>query len=88
MLTDGRTDDGWTSDAGATGILIAHLGAFGSGELINEIESAELTPQLYPYEPPIQKSLILPASRCLPGKFAHLNDSNNLSFALWFPTLS
>ena len=24
--------DGWT-DAGVTGILIAHLGAFGSGEL-------------------------------------------------------
>ena len=29
---DGRTDDGRT-DAGVTGILIAHLGAFGSGEL-------------------------------------------------------
>ena len=28
MLTDG-----WTTDAGVTGILIAHLGAFGSGEL-------------------------------------------------------
>ena len=28
MLTDGRT-----TDAGVTGILIAHLGAFGSGEL-------------------------------------------------------
>ena len=28
MLTDGQTDDG------VTGILIAHLGAFGSGELI------------------------------------------------------
>ena len=40
MLTDGRTDDGRTTDgrmtdAGVTGILIAHLGAFGSGELIN-----------------------------------------------------
>ena len=42
MLTDGRTDgrtddgrttDGRTTDAGVTGILIAHLGAFGSGEL-------------------------------------------------------
>ena len=34
MLTDGRTDDGRTaSDAGVTGILIAHLGAFGSGKL-------------------------------------------------------
>ena len=33
MLTDdGQTDDGGT-DAGVTGILIAHLGAFGSGEL-------------------------------------------------------
>ena len=31
---DGRTDAGRT-DAGVTGILIAHLGAFGSGELIN-----------------------------------------------------
>ena len=30
---DGRTDDGRTPDAGVTGILIAHLGAFGSGEL-------------------------------------------------------
>ena len=34
---DGRTDDGRTDDgrmdAGVTGILIAHLGAFGSGEL-------------------------------------------------------
>ena len=29
MLTDGRT-----TDAGVTGILIAHLGAFSSGELI------------------------------------------------------
>ena len=32
--TDGRTDDGRTTDARVTGILIAHLGAFGSGELI------------------------------------------------------
>ena len=32
---DGRTD-GRTTDAGVTGILIAHLGAFGSGELKNE----------------------------------------------------
>ena len=40
MLTDGRTDgrmdDGRTTDAGVTGILIAHLGAFGSGELITK----------------------------------------------------
>ena len=34
MLTDGRTTDGRTDD-GVTGILIAHLGAFGSGELKN-----------------------------------------------------
>ena len=27
--------DGRTTDAKVTGILIAHLGAFGSGELIN-----------------------------------------------------
>ena len=33
--TDGRTTDGRTTDAGVTGILIAHLGAFGSGELIS-----------------------------------------------------
>ena len=32
MLTDGRT-----TDAGVTGILIAHLRAFGSGELITFI---------------------------------------------------
>ena len=31
--TDGRRTDGRTPDAGVTGILIAHLGAFGSGEL-------------------------------------------------------
>ena len=30
---DRRTDDGRTTDPGVTGILIAHLGAFGSGEL-------------------------------------------------------
>ena len=38
MLTDGRTTDGRrtdgrTTDARVIGILIAHLGAFGSGEL-------------------------------------------------------
>ena len=33
MLTEGRT-----TDARVIGILIAHLGAFGSGELKNEIE--------------------------------------------------
>ena len=32
---DGRTTDGRTADAGVTGILIAHLGALGTGELIN-----------------------------------------------------
>ena len=36
MLTDERTTDGRTTDAGVTGILIAHLGAFGSGELKTE----------------------------------------------------
>ena len=30
---DGRRTDGWTTDAGVIGILIAHLRAFGSGEL-------------------------------------------------------
>ena len=38
---DGRTDDGRTTDGrtddGVTGILIAHLGAFGSGELKRDI---------------------------------------------------
>ena len=37
MLTDGRTTDGRRTDGrtddGVIGILIAHLGAFGSGEL-------------------------------------------------------
>ena len=34
---DGRTDYGrQTTDARVTGILIAHLGAFGSGELIKK----------------------------------------------------
>ena len=27
--TDGRRTDGWTTDVGVIGILIAHLGAFG-----------------------------------------------------------
>ena len=37
--TDGRrTDDGRTTDAGVTGILIAHLGAFGSGELKSKLK--------------------------------------------------
>ena len=35
---DGRTD-GRTTDAGVTGILIAHLGAFGSGELKSNKEA-------------------------------------------------
>ena len=35
---DGRTDDGRTTDAGVTGILIAHLGAFGSGELKSKVK--------------------------------------------------
>ena len=30
---DGQRTDGRTTDAGVTGILIAHLGAFGLGEL-------------------------------------------------------
>ena len=33
MLTDDGRTDGRTTDAGVTGILIAHLEAFGSGEL-------------------------------------------------------
>ena len=37
---DGRTDDGRT-DAGVTGILIAHLGAFGSGELTKKFQHAK-----------------------------------------------
>ena len=42
MLTEGRTDDGQT-DARVTGILIAHLGAFGSGELkISQFRSVSL----------------------------------------------
>ena len=33
--------DGWTDD-GVTGILIAHLGAFGSGELIRVTKSEKV----------------------------------------------
>ena len=48
MLTDGRTDDGRTddgrtTDAGVTGILIAHLGAFGLGELKNMLNLPSIT---------------------------------------------
>ena len=42
--TDGRTTDGRTTDAGVTGILIAHLGAFGSGELIKEYQTKQKFP--------------------------------------------
>ena len=38
--TDGRRTDGRTTDAGVTGILIAHIGAFGSGELKSSLISA------------------------------------------------
>ena len=38
--TDGRRTDGRTDD-GVTGILIAHLGAFGSGELKIIIENRD-----------------------------------------------
>ena len=37
---DGRTDDGRTDD-GVTGILIAHLGAFCSGELKRQKKGSE-----------------------------------------------
>ena len=43
--TDGRRTDGRTTDAGVTGILIAHLGAFGSGELKNN--SFNITSDLF-----------------------------------------
>ena len=39
---DGRRTDGRTTDAGVTGILIAHLGAFGSGELKINYTSASV----------------------------------------------
>ena len=50
MLTDdGRTTDGRTTDAGVTGILIAHLGAFGSGELKSDRSNMVYTLyQVYP----------------------------------------
>ena len=41
MLTDDGRTDGRTTDAGVTGILIAHLRAFGSGELINKHQLEE-----------------------------------------------
>ena len=40
MLTDRRT-----TDAGVTGILIAHLGAFGSGELKIDPDQTTRIPQ-------------------------------------------
>ena len=45
---DGRTTDERTTDAGVTGILIAHLGAFSSGELImhNDWLLADTCPQV------------------------------------------
>ena len=58
---DGRTTDGRrTTDAGVTGILIAHLGAFGSGELTRSEVKVKVTvtrkwyatlrhPKMYPH---------------------------------------
>ena len=40
---DGRTTDGRTTDARVTGILIAHLGAFGSGELKKKLVELKRT---------------------------------------------
>ena len=42
MLTEGRT-----TDAGVTGILIAHLGAFSSGELIRKMYYKENENNIY-----------------------------------------
>ena len=38
LWTDGRTDDRRRTDAGVTGILLAHPWAFGSGELKSHLE--------------------------------------------------
>ena len=43
--TDGRRTDGRTTDARVTGILIAHLGAFGSGELKKQLKSNVCIPK-------------------------------------------
>ena len=40
---DRLTDDRRSTDAGVTGILIAHLGAFGSGELKSETQVSLLS---------------------------------------------
>ena len=37
------TEDGRTTNAGVTGILLAHLGAFGSGELKSQNSSLSVT---------------------------------------------
>ena len=62
MLTDGRR----TTDAGVTGILIAHLGAFGSGELKMLVLHPEIRiyPELMHYIPVNNFSVIL---RCFRG---------------------
>ena len=46
---DGRTTDGRTTDAGVIGILLAYLGAFGSGELKivrNRVFDCHLSPYM------------------------------------------
>ena len=60
MLTDGRTTDGRTTDAGVTGILIAHLGAFGSGEL-----KSEKLPSMQRVNPLLSSELLLPKTNLL-----------------------
>ena len=52
---DGRTD-GRTTDAGVTGILIVHLGAFGSGELKITAQCVQMCPCLQGW----RDQLILP----------------------------
>ena len=55
--TDGRTDDGRTTDAGVIGILIAHLGAFGSGELKIVSEYDQEIPQSQTADIPVASRL-------------------------------
>ena len=56
---DGRTDRRRTTDDGVTGILIAHLGAFGSGEL-------KMTPRLGVIYRHVIKSIIMTVGRTQP----------------------
>ena len=77
MLTDGRTDGRRTTDARVTGILIAHLGAFGSGELKNQIKISPNDQPDYPVNSVINLLTSTTLTKCCTAINAAVNNNDN-----------